>query len=190
VDPLTINETKKGGIMLKRHFFIIIFLSVVLIGFISCGETKKESSEPPVKEEAAAAETTETSETTAEPAQTGETGQEAQETQEAQTEEAAATGELASEARGSYTLQLGPNETKSVTETFTGFILATGLAKASVKIQFVDITDPSNPKVIRSENISFGASFTLRSNFSGTKTIRVDVANLKSEAGSVNLTLQ
>jgi uncharacterized membrane protein YdbT with pleckstrin-like domain len=176
--------------MLKRQFFIIMFLSIVLIGFIGCGETKKESSEQPVKEEAADTETTETTETAAEPAQTGETAQEAQETQEAQTEEAATTEESASEVRGSYTLQLGPNETKSVTETFTGFILGTGLAKANVKIQFVDITDPSNPKVIRSATISFGANFTLRSNFSGTKTIRVDVTNLKSEAGSVNLTLQ
>jgi len=179
--------------MSKRQFFLIMFLSIVLIGFIGCGEKKKESSEQPVKEEAAGTETTETTETAAEPAQTGETAQEAQETQEtqeAQTEEAATTEESASEVRGSYTLQLGPNETKSVTEKFTGFILGTGLAKANVRIQFIDVTDPSNPKVIRSEVISFGANFTLRSNFSGTKTIRVDVTNLKSEAGSVNLTLQ
>jgi hypothetical protein len=139
-------------------------LCFVLIGFMGCGE--KEQATP---------ETTETQETTQ------------SEVTETQTEPAPGT----SEERGSYTLQFGPNETKSVTETFTGFILATGTTKITIRIQFIDITDPANPNVIRTATVSTGASFTLRNNFSGqTKTIKVEITNLTTESNTVYLTLQ
>ncbi len=144
-----------------QRFFVIMVLCFVLIGFMGCGE----------KEEPAA-ETTETTES---------------EVTETQTEQAQET----SEERGSYTLQFGPNETKSVTETFTDFILATGLTKITIRVQFIDVTDPANPKVIRTATVSKGANFTLRNNFSGaTKTIKVEITNLSTDSNTVYLTLQ
>lgn len=144
-----------------QKFLLIMVLCFVLIGFMGCGE----------KEEA--------------PTET--TGPEVTDTQ---TEQTPVTSET-TEERGSYTLQFGPNETKSVTETFTDFILATGLTKINIKIQFIDVTDPANPKVIRTATVSKGANFTLRNNFSGvTKTIKVEITNLTADSNTVYLTLQ
>ncbi|MCP5105863.1 MAG: hypothetical protein GY950_20920 [bacterium] len=171
--------------MLKK-FLIIMFLSVVLIGFIGCGEKEEavpQQEQPPQAEkpEAGGTETPQAEQPAQEP--------QTEETEQAEQPEQAVEG--TAETRGSYTLELGPNETKSVTETFKEFILATGLAKTSIRIKFIDITDAANPKVIRSEVVSSGAEFKIRNNFAGaTKTIKVEVTNLKDTAGTVNLTLQ
>lgn len=96
----------------------------------------------------------------------------------------------ASGERGSYTLKMEPNETKSITRTFTGFIFASGIPIKSIRLKFIDITDSTNPKILRSEVISAGAQFKIRNNFTGTKTIKTEITNLANTENTVNLTLQ
>lgn len=82
-------------------------------------------------------------------------------------------------------LNLGPGESQSIVQTFSDFILAQGTTKRSILIDF-----EFDGKIIRSASISGGASFTVRSDFSGeTRVINVTVTNRSDAQNTVRMSL-
>ena len=92
--------------------------------------------------------------------------------------------------KNEYSIQSEPNEIKSITGTFNGYLLATGATRNVIKVQLIDATDDKNPKVLRTMTYYAGSSFVLRQYFPGTKTIAIRIANLGDTQNTVQLKFQ